>query len=173
MRWHARRWRYLRRRLRERARRRRYCCRARLCRRRCPRFHALLCRLQFREILRHLFLLGDELRLLSGELIQLLLGGGKLFLLGGELLNTTPHSGHVLRHCLELLPQFGRWFRRCGLCNWGRLGRGRVCRRLLSGRSGSLFCRGEIRLVCRFCRCDKIGLPRNSSAEQRSEANAS
>jgi hypothetical protein len=52
----------------------------------------LLGRLQFREILRQLFLLGDELCLLGGELIQLLLSGCKLFLLGGELLNAVSHG---------------------------------------------------------------------------------
>src|SRR5690349_10266798 len=85
-----RRW-YLRRRLRDRARWRRYSSRARLCRRRRPRLHVLLCRLQFREILRELFLLGDELCLFGCELIQLLLSGGELFLLGAELLDTAAH----------------------------------------------------------------------------------
>jgi hypothetical protein len=68
----------------------------------------LLGRLQFREILRQLFLLGDELCLFRRELIQLLLSGGKLFLLGGELLDTASHGGQVLRHCVKLLRQFWR-----------------------------------------------------------------
>ena len=105
MRRHPWRWRYLRWRLRDHARWRRYSRRARLCRRRRLRFHVLLGRLQFREILRELFLLGDELCLFGCELIQLLLSGGKLFLLGAELLNTAPHGGQILSHCFKLLGQ--------------------------------------------------------------------
>ena len=105
MRRHPWRWRYLRRRLRDHARWRRYSCRARLCRRCRLRFHVLLGRLQFREILRELFLLGDELCLFGCELIQLLLGSGELFLLGAELLNTAPHGGQILSHCFKLLGQ--------------------------------------------------------------------
>src|SRR5215472_5812255 len=101
----------LRRRLRNRARWRRYSCRAGLGRRCRLRFHALLGRLQFGEVLRQLFLLGDELCLFGCELIQLLLSSGKLFLLGGELLNTASHGGQVLRHRIKLLRQFWRWGR--------------------------------------------------------------
>src|SRR5262245_40563718 len=84
---------YLRRRLRNIPRRRRYSCRAGLGRRCRLRFHVLLGRLQFRDVLRQLFLLSEELCLFGCELIQLLLSGGKLFLLGGELLNTASHGG--------------------------------------------------------------------------------
>ena len=74
----------------------------------------LLARLQFCDILGHLFLLRSKLLLLGNELLKLLLRGGKLLLLGGKLLYPAPHEGEILRHRVKLLRQFRRCCRHTG-----------------------------------------------------------
>ena len=69
----------------------------------------MLGRLQFREILRQLFLLGGKLCLFGRELFQLLLSGGELLLFGGELLHTAPYDGQILGYCFKLFHQFRSW----------------------------------------------------------------
>ena len=74
----------------------------------------LLARLQFCDILGHLFLLRSKLLLLGNELLKLLLRGGKLLLLGGKLLYPAPHEGEILHHRVKLLRQFRRCCRHTG-----------------------------------------------------------
>ena len=74
----------------------------------------LLARLQFCDILGHLFLLRCKLLLLGNELLKLLLCGSKLLLLGGKLLYPAAHEGEILHHRVELLRQFRRCCRRAG-----------------------------------------------------------
>ena len=74
----------------------------------------LLARLQFCDILSHLFLLRSKLLLLGNELLKLLLRGGKLLLLGGKLFYPAPHERKILHHHVKLLRQFRRCRRRTG-----------------------------------------------------------
>jgi len=70
-------------------------------------------RLQFRNILRHLFLLGSKLLLRFGKLLEFLLGGCKLFLLCNQVLYAASHVNEVLHHSIKLLCHF-RGCRGCG-----------------------------------------------------------
>ena len=73
-------------------------------------------RLQLRNTLRHLFLLGGKLLLRCGELPELLLRSGELFLLGNQILYATPDVNEVLHQRIKLLRQFRRWCGRGGRC---------------------------------------------------------
>ena len=68
----------------------------------------LLQRLEFRNTLANLFLLGRKLLLLGCELIKLFLCGDKLLLLGGKLLHATPHGADVVRQFFQLPAQIRR-----------------------------------------------------------------
>ena len=61
----------------------------------------LLQRLEFRNALANLFLLGGELLLLGRELIKLLLRGGELLLLGGKFLHAVVQGADVFRQFFQ------------------------------------------------------------------------
>ena len=63
----------------------------------------LLERLEFRNALANLFLLGSKLLLLGRELLKLLLRSGKLLLLDGKL------GADALRQCFQLLAHIRRY----------------------------------------------------------------
>ena len=72
---------------------------------RCP-LPGLLERLEFRNALANLFLLGSKLLLLGRELLKLLLRSCKLLLLDGKL------GADALRQCFQLLAHIRRYGRR-------------------------------------------------------------
>ncbi len=63
----------------------------------------LLGRLQLRQVLSHLLLLGGKLLLRGSELLKLRLHGSKMLLLSSEMLYVVPHGGKIQRHRLQLL----------------------------------------------------------------------
>ena len=72
----------------------------------------LLERLEFRNTLANLFLLGGKLLLLGCELIKLLLCGGELLLFGGKFLHAVVQGADIFRQIFQLPAHIG--------CNDGR-----------------------------------------------------
>ena len=69
---------------------------------------SLLERLEFRNGLANLVLLGSKLLLLDRELLKLLLRSDKLLLLDGKFLYIAADGTDVLRQCFQSLAQIRR-----------------------------------------------------------------